>query len=145
MKLVDRMIDGEVYRVLSIGRFASTSSGKLSDEVKAYLEEKGLTAKWSSHKEFGLLLESVEKFKSEAEKLFKTKKVGVLVFVNDSEPDLPIDAVNVKKGDVIEIAYTGENAKDRESMKQDFFEGSDKRGYISPYRRENEWRRPKGA
>ena len=145
MKIIERFIDGEIYRVVSIGRFTSASSGKLSDEVKAYLSKKGLTARWSTHKEFGLFLKSVEEYCKEAEGLFGTKKVGVLVFVNDSEPDLPIDQVNVRRGDIIEIAYVGENEKDKEQAKHEFFEGSDKRHYSAPYRRESEWRRPRGA
>ena len=145
MKIIERLIDGEVYRIVSIGRFSSAGSGKLSDEVKAYLKEKKLPAKWSSHREFGLFLERVEEFQKEAEKLFGTSKVGVLVFVNDSEPDMPIDQVNVKKGDIIEIAYVGEGPERGQKSKHDFFESSDKKQYSSPYRRESEWRRPKGA
>ena len=120
------MIDGEIYHILSVGRFSSTSSGRLSDEVKSFLEK-------------------VDAFQKEAERLFGTRKVGVLVFVNDSEPDIPIDEVKVRKGDIIEIAYTGEGPESKESQKDMFFEGSDKRHYSEPYRRENEWRKPKGA
>jgi len=145
MKIIDRFIDGEVYRIVSIGRFSSAGSGKLSDEVKAYLKEKKLSARWSDHREFGLFLERVEEFQKEAEKLFGTSKVGVLVFVNDSEPDLPIDHVKVKKGDIIEIAYTGEGPEKEGKNRLGFFESSDKKQYSSPYRRESEWRRPKGA
>jgi len=145
MKIIERMIDGEIYKVISVGRFSSASDGKLSDEVKAYLKEKKMEAKWSRHREFGLLLESVPGLQKKAEELFGTDKVGVLVFVNDSEPDLPLDRVMVKKGDVVEIAYTGENEKGSESTKHESFEMSDKRQYSSPYRRESEWRKPKGA
>jgi hypothetical protein len=145
MNLTERMIDGEIYHILSVGRFSSTSSGRLSDEVKSFLDEKRLKAVWSRHREFGMFLEKVDAFQKEAERLFGTRKVGVLVFVNDSEPDIPIDEVKVRKGDIIEIAYTGEGPESKESQKDMFFEGSDKRHYSEPYRRENEWRRPKGA
>ncbi|MBM3303534.1 MAG: hypothetical protein FJY76_00415 [Candidatus Aenigmarchaeota archaeon] len=150
MKIIERFIDGEIYSIISVGRFSSLSTGKLSDEVKAYLKGKKLTAVWSSHREFGLWLERVEEFQKEAERLFGHRKVGVLVFVNDSEPDLPLDEVQVKKGDIIEIAYTGgekpkEGSQNKSSQKESFFEGSDKRGYSAPYRRESEWRRPRGV
>jgi hypothetical protein len=149
MKITERMIDGEIYNILSIGRFASASDGKLSDEVRNYLKDKVLKAKWNTHAQFGLFLESVKEFQSQAEVLFKTKNVGVLVFVNDSEPDTPLDQITVKKGDIIEIAYTGKGPEathqNKYRQKQSFFESSDKKQYSSPYRRESEWRRPKGA
>lgn len=163
MKIIERMIDGEVYRIISVGRFNSASTGKLSDEVKAYLADKKLAAKWSDHKEFGLFLESVEAFQKEAERLFGIGDVGVLVFINDTEPDLPLDEIPVKKGDIVEIAYAGEGpakaadrrqphsgrdasaAKDGGKAKTDFFESGDKRGYGSPYKQSNEWRKPKGV
>ena len=93
MNITERLIDGEVYRIVSVGRFTSASTGNLSDEVKSYLKGKKLTGKWATHREFGLFLDRVEEFQKEAERLFETAKVGVLVFVNDSEPDLPIDQV----------------------------------------------------
>ncbi len=149
MKIIERMVDGEIYRILSIGRFSSASDGKLSDEVKAYLKEKGLKARWKTHARFGLFLKRIDEFEAEAERLFGTKKVGVLVFINDTEPDIPIDEVSVKKGDIVEIAYVGEGPeaghRNKSGQKDSFFEGSDKRQYSSPYRRESEWRRPKGA
>ncbi len=144
MRITERLIDGEVYRILSIGRFSSASNGRLSDEVRAFLSWKGLTGTWRKH-DLGVFLESVKEYQRDAEKLFRTKKVGVLIFVNDTEPDMPADAINVKEGDVIEIAYVGEDEKDKENVKHDFFESSDKRQYSSPYRRESEWRRPKGV
>ncbi len=149
MKIIERLIDGEIYRVLSIGRFSSATNGKLSDKVKAYLSGKKLRGVWTTHRGFGLFLERVEEFQKEAERLFGTKKVGVLVFVNDSEPDIPLDQIAMKKGDIVEIAYVGEGPEtghqNRYRQKQSFFESSDKRQYSSPYRRESEWRRPKGS
>jgi hypothetical protein len=144
MKIVERFIDGEIYRIISVGRF-SAAGGRLSDEVKAYLGEKNILAKWSVHKNFGAFLEGIPALENEAKRLFETEKVGVLVFVNDSEPDTGLDKVSVKKGDIIEIAYVGEGPEAGERSKHDFFESSGKRHYSSVYRRDNEWRKPKGA
>ncbi len=144
MKITERLIDGEVYRILSIGRFSSATNGRLSDEVKAFLAHKGLTGIWKKH-DLGTFLETVKEFHKEAEKLFNTKNVGVLIFVNDTEPDIPADAINVNIGDIIEIAYVGEGPESAAKVNIDFFESSDKRGYQSPYKRESEWRKPKGS
>lgn len=101
--IIIKVINGESYEVFPIVSFVSESEGELVDIINFRLRKRNLTPRWE-----GDYLKEVAELHGVARELFRGDKIGILYFINDSEPDVPIRNYRVKKGDSVEVIYIGE-------------------------------------
>lgn len=103
--IVLKQIDGDIYITLPIICLVCDNEGvSFKEQLDSILKRENLSPCWN---EKGNYLEKILEYHHIAEGLFNTKKIGILYFVNDSEPGVPLGDYRAKKGDKIEIVYIG--------------------------------------
>ena len=101
--LVLRQIDGDIYTILPVISLTCNEQGiNLKQLIDSALRKKNFAPRWN-----GDYLEEILESHQIARGLFGTKKIGILYFINDSEPRVPIGEYITKRGDKIEVVYTG--------------------------------------
>ena len=101
-EVVPTIIDKDVYFIIPIVTFTvgrkSNLFNLLTDPLVTGIL--GIELKWG-----GSYLESVPSLEEIAKEKFKTPHVGIIYHVNRHEPDVAMDALQVKPGDRVELAY----------------------------------------
>jgi hypothetical protein len=95
-RLETRVIDGKQYSVVPVVSFLTRERGLLSRLIRKF----PLEYRWN-----GNFLEGIDDMDPIAAALFKTPDIGIVYFVNDSEPKVPIDKMSIRKGDCAELVY----------------------------------------
>ena len=99
-KVVNLIRSDDTYHTIPILSFVSDCEMLLLDLLKEIAENSSHTFNWE-----GNFLKGIYELDVVAEKLFQTKEIGIIYFVNKNEPSISSDMLNIKKGDHIELVY----------------------------------------
>lgn len=108
LKIRKLVIDKADYYVLPILSVTSDKDTNLEDLLKDIIRDLDFTFNWKGHYLFG-----IDELDSIAKELFRTEEVGIIYFVNGSEPPKSLALFGVKSGDYIELVYIEKNWEER--------------------------------